>query len=98
MISIFTIGYYRGVKGVITMSEINKIWNQIDNKQIKTENKYRLAFFIFSVISAVFGALVWLIIGQRILPGLDNAACFIGLPAVVSWLFVYIYSCNHSFK
>ncbi len=80
------------------MSEINKIWNLIDNKQIKTENKYRLAFLVFTVISAILGALVWLIIGQRILPGIDNALCFIGLPAVLSWLFVFIYSCNHSFR
>lgn len=80
------------------MSEINKIWNRIDNKQIKTENKYRLAFLVFSVISAIFGALIWFIIGERIFSGLDNAMCFVGLPVVLSWLFVYIYSCNHSFK
>lgn len=74
-----------------------KIWSRIDEMKIKCENKYRLTFFVFSVLASVFGALVWLLIGQRILTGLDNAVCFVGYPVVLSWLFVFIYACRHSF-
>ncbi len=80
------------------MTEISKIWNRIDNKKIKTENKYRLAFLIFSVISALLGAFIWFTVGHLIFTGLDNAVCFIGWPVVFSWLFVFIYSCRHSFN
>ena len=73
------------------------LWAYIENKNIEEKSKYRSALFIFSIIFAIAGFIVWLIVRTWILSSIDWMICFIGYFVVAAWVVVFIYAGRHAF-
>lgn len=73
------------------------LWTYIDEKNWRAETKFQVTLFILGILFALIGLVVWLVIRTWILSTWDWMICFIGYPIVLSWFFVFLYSCNHDF-
>jgi len=73
------------------------LWTYIDSKNWTEENKYKVVLLISTVVFALIGLAVWLIIRHWALSTLDWMICFAGYPAAFSWFVVIFYSCRHAF-
>lgn len=76
---------------------MKNVWTYIGKKNWPATTKYKVAFLILGTLYALAGFATWLIIRMWALSTLDWMFCFIGYPVVISWLVVFLYSCNHDF-
>jgi len=76
---------------------MKKLWDYIDRQEWHIDKKYAVAFLIPAVLFGAAGLVIWLIVRNFALSGWDWMLCFIGYPAIVSMILVFIYGCNHEF-
>lgn len=74
------------------------LWTYLQQKPWRATTKYRLALFLFSVLSGLLGLACWLLIRLFALDSWDWMACFIGYPVVASWVGVFLKSCQCEFQ
>lgn len=73
---------------------MKNIWNCINNKDWKIENKYGLFLFITTSISSVIGFVIWFALHFFILNKISWAICFTGYPGFFIGLIggiIYLY-------
>lgn len=73
---------------------MKRMWNIIDSFKVKRETQNRLFIWSQIMFYALAGAVVWVLLGRLVLPGIDWILCFIGYPAIFigffdSVLFLY---------
>ena len=73
------------------------IFNWIDTMDFQENTKLHLAFWFVCSIAGLSGAALWYIVQLWYLRSWDWLICFIGYPAVISWIVVLLYSYTHSF-
>ncbi len=73
------------------------IWNLIRKQDMSVKTKKRLFLIAVTVIYALIGCLLWLLVGTRLFPGRkDWMLCFIGFPAFFpGFLLGILYIYNH---
>ena len=74
------------------------LWKYIDNKKWNTEKKYKILLLVLSIISALSGFALWLLIPLEKLSSLGWMLCFTGYPVFISWFVAFFYSCSHEFS
>lgn len=78
--------------------KMKKLWNIIEETNMKRESKNNLFLAIQIIKFAAFGALAWVILGMRFFPGIESFLCFLGYPAVFGgFLGGALYLYNHEF-
>lgn len=74
------------------------LWNFVYSRNLKNLAKNRLFIFLCIVYTALFGALIWLLVGRFFLPGFIWLVCFMGYPAMLWGLFGgSLYLATHGF-
>lgn len=76
---------------------MKNLWNYIDNKNWKAENKYRALFFIMGTVFAAIGFFTWLIVSRWVLDSPEWAVCFAGYPVVFSLFWGFVYTADAQF-
>ncbi len=76
---------------------MKSLWNYIEDKNWKAENKYKAAFFIMGSVFAFIGLFIWLIVSRWVLDSPAWAACFMGYPAMLSLFFGFVYAADNQF-
>ncbi|MDO4475451.1 MAG: hypothetical protein Q4B59_01535 [Lachnospiraceae bacterium] len=76
---------------------MKRLWTMIDDQNWKAQTKYKAAFFIFGLLLALLGCIVWLCIRSFALSTTDWLICFAGYPFLIGCLIVFLYSCRHEF-
>ncbi|MDO4501129.1 MAG: hypothetical protein Q4B60_07655 [Erysipelotrichaceae bacterium] len=74
------------------------VWNFINEQELSVKKKTKYFLIINTVLNALIGLAIWLLIGRLFLKGLAWALCFVGYPAVFAGLIggsLYLY--NHDF-
>lgn len=79
---------------IAEVGSMKRMWNIIDSFKVKRETKNRLFIWSQIMFYALAGAVVWVLLGRLVLPGIDWLLCFIGYPAIFigffgSVLFLY---------
>ncbi|MCR4674199.1 MAG: hypothetical protein K5675_04245 [Lachnospiraceae bacterium] len=76
---------------------MKKLWNYIDNKNLKAKTKYMLAFLIVESAATLFGILLWLVFR---LFGYSSGGwlfCLIGYPVMITFYVTVLYLYGHEF-
>lgn len=76
---------------------MKKIWSYLDNKTWHAETKFKIMLFIASIVFALLGCALWLVVRFWILSEREWLLCFIGYPIILAWMVVFFYSCRHDF-
>ena len=73
------------------------LWNLLTEKKLPIKARKRLFLAAVTLLYALIGCLLWLLIGNRMFPGRkDWMLCFIGLPAFFpGFLMGILYIYNH---
>lgn len=73
------------------------IWSFIDRKNWTAQTKYRAAAAAVTVIAAIAGVTAWTCLRHFFLSSMEWMLCFAGYGAAGSWIFLFLYSCSHTF-
>ncbi len=76
---------------------MKRLWAYIDGRDWTERAKFEAASWILGAAGSVLGLILWLVLRTWTLKTVDWMICFIGYPFVISRLFVFCYSCRHSF-
>lgn len=76
---------------------MNKLWNVINEIKISRASKCNLYLGALMLISFVIGAVLWLVLGRMLLPGIEWLFCFMGYAVVAGFLGGVLYIYNHEF-
>ena len=68
------------------------LWNYIREKEWSDQTKYMVTVLIYSLISALLGFVVWLVLRNWVLNSWEWMFCFMGYPAVAAWIGVFLAS------
>lgn len=73
------------------------IWNRIDRKNWTVDKKYIVFTLLLSILSALIGLAVWLVVKPWAFSSMDWLFCFIGYPVFFSWIAEFLYAGRHDF-
>lgn len=77
---------------------MKRLWNVINEMNIKKKIKNKLYIGVLIAINIVMGGVAWLLFGRLVLPEIEWLFCFMGYPAIFIGFFggmLYLY--NHEF-
>lgn len=78
---------------------MKKLWKMVNESSMKRKVKNSIYVTILMLLNALAGAVLWLLVGRLILPGIDWLICFVGYPAVfVGFIGGTMYLYNHEFS
>ena len=64
-----------------------RMWQSISRMSLSKETKQKIFLFDSVIIYGLLGGIVWLLLGQWILPDISWAICFVGYSAVFAGFF-----------
>lgn len=74
------------------------LWKWTKGLKISSHHKIVLYIAVSMLITALFGALVWGLVGRLFLPDISWCICFIGYPAIIfGFLGAILFLYNHEF-
>lgn len=73
------------------------IWDNIEKKNWRAENKYKAALLILGILFGMAGLIIWGVVQIWALRSFGWMFCFVGYPVVLSWIVVLFYSGKHDF-
>ncbi len=76
---------------------MKRIWKRIDGKTWKRETKYRMAVVLFCMMFSLAGFGLWMVLRRWICASGEWMLCFIGYPALLSPVIVFLYDSRHEF-
>ncbi len=74
---------------------MERLWKNIDRREWMAETKYAFVIIISTLLSSVTGLVLWALVRNWALSTIDWMVCFMGYPAVVSWIALFIYSAGN---
>lgn len=73
------------------------IWNYVNALHVKRILKNCIYVICLTVLSAIIGAVAWLIARNLGFSGIDWLLCFVGYPATIGYFGGILYLYNHEF-